>query len=241
MNWKIQCACVVIAGWCGVARAYEAPTNVPLKQVFIMESEGRNAGPFNSVRAALVPALRYRMIEEMPGECTLMNLNDARYTHVSDDETLATGLKKDLVGRGCNLAIAVGDSSARKMAKIHDEVFPGAPVLMVACDPANPCTGSAPSNAVVMAQRVNPAVAIENILRVLPGTTNIVVVMGDSPLEQKLVAEYHQAFAAFTNRVGFQWLNKIRFERVKGICSNLPPQTAIFFRIADQRPFERGI
>lgn len=221
--------CLLACSWLWLATgalAYETPTNVPLKQVFLMESESRDAAPFNSVRVALLPALRNRMIEDLPGECTLMNLNDVRYTVFKDEKGLATGLKKQVSGRGFDLAIAVGDASSRVMAKIRDEAFPGVPVLMVACDP--PVEGTTP-NTVVMARRGSPAAAIENILHVLPETTNIVVVLGDSPRERKLAVVYGQAFAAFTNRVSFQWLNKMRFERVKSACSRLPPHTAIFF------------
>jgi signal transduction histidine kinase len=70
---------------------------------------------------------------------------------------------------------------------------------------------------------------IESILQVLPDTTNIAVVIGDSPLERFWVEEMRREFARFSNRVGFEYLNKLSFDEIVQRVAELPPHSAIFY------------
>jgi signal transduction histidine kinase len=74
----------------------------------------------------------------------------------------------------------------------------------------------------------NPAV-IENILRLLPDTTNIAVVFGGSPLSKLWVEEIRRDFAPFSDRIHFTWLNDLSLEEMKKKVATLPPHSAIFF------------
>jgi signal transduction histidine kinase len=64
---------------------------------------------------------------------------------------------------------------------------------------------------------------------VLPETNNIVVVVGNSPLEKFWVGQLREAFQPFANRVAITWFNELSFEDMLKRSATLPPESAIFF------------
>ena len=70
------------------------------------------------------------------------------------------------------------------------------------------------ANATSLSVNLNLPGIVENILRVLPRTTTIAVVIGNSPLEKFWLTELRQELQPFTNRVQFIWLNELSFESI---------------------------
>ena len=71
--------------------------------------------------------------------------------------------------------------------------------------------------------------AIANILRVLPDTTNVAVVIGASPIEKYWLEQMRAEFQRFEGRVRFTWFNELSFEEMLKRAATLPPRSAIFF------------
>jgi PAS domain S-box-containing protein len=69
---------------------------------------------------------------------------------------------------------------------------------------------------------------VQDMLQVAPATTNIVVIIGASPLEQYWTTAFRQEFASFTNRVGFTWLNDLSLDQMLERVAKLPPRSFIF-------------
>ena len=78
----------------------------------------------------------------------------------------------------------------------------------------------------------------------LPETADVVVVMGDSPIERYWVEQLRAAFRPLEDRVKFTWFNKLSFEEVLKRASALPPRSAIYFGLlsvdAAGVPHEQG-
>ena len=85
-----------------------------------------------------------------------------------------------------------------------------------------------PNDAVVALRQDLPA-AIENILRLLPKTKTIMVVLGNSPLEKFWLAEGKREFEPFTKRVDFIWTNDLPFDQILKRAAVLPPNSAILY------------
>jgi PAS domain S-box-containing protein len=68
----------------------------------------------------------------------------------------------------------------------------------------------------------------EDILQLAPDTTNIVCVIGASPVERYWTAEFQSEFARFTNRVSFTWLNDLPFDQMLERLKRLPPRSFVF-------------
>jgi hypothetical protein len=68
-------------------------------------------------------------------------------------------------------------------------------------------------------------------LHVLPETADIVVVIGDSPIERFWAEQLRIAFRPFEKRVTFTWFNELSFEEMLKRAATLPPRSAIFFAL----------
>ncbi len=85
------------------------------------------------------------------------------------------------------------------------------------------------AHATAVALRLELPEIVENILRILPGTKNIAVVLGNSPLEKFWLVELRREFQPITNRVSFTWLNELPFEEMRRRAATLPPHSAILY------------
>src|SRR5262249_11849391 len=65
--------------------------------------------------------------------------------------------------------------------------------------------------------------------RILPGTTNIAVVLGSSKLAGFWKQELQREFAVFTNRLGFTWLDQYSLANLQKQVGRLPPHSAILY------------
>src|SRR4029079_1958779 len=81
----------------------------------------------------------------------------------------------------------------------------------------------------VVAASNNDAAFFENILRVLPLTTTIAIVVGASPSETWWRKEVAKSAAHFADRVQFRWYDELSFEDMLKDAANLPPHSAIFW------------
>jgi signal transduction histidine kinase len=88
-------------------------------------------------------------------------------------------------------------------------------------------------------------VIIEHMLRVFPQTTDVAIVLGNSPLEKYWVEQLRADFKRFEGRVAFTWLNELSLEEMLQRAATLPPRSAIFFGLfsvdAAGVPHEEGI
>jgi signal transduction histidine kinase len=64
---------------------------------------------------------------------------------------------------------------------------------------------------------------------VLPETNNIVVIVGNAPIEKFWLGQLRKAFQSFANRVAFTWFNELPFEDILKHSATLPPRSAIFY------------
>ena len=83
----------------------------------------------------------------------------------------------------------------------------------------------------VVAVRINYLAALENILRVLPDTKNVTVVVGPSPIEKFWKDEIAKEAEPLTNRVTLSWTDHLSFEELLKHAAALPPQSAIFWEL----------
>jgi signal transduction histidine kinase len=86
-------------------------------------------------------------------------------------------------------------------------------------------------NDALVASDVDFILIVENILRLLPNTTNIVMVLGNSPNEQYWSEQIRADLKPLENRVALTWFNELSFDEMLKRSAELPPNTAIFFAL----------
>ena len=66
-------------------------------------------------------------------------------------------------------------------------------------------------------------------MKLLPQTTDVAVVVGNSPVERYWTSELARAFQPFTDRVKIEWFNDLTFDAMLQRAAAMPPTTAILW------------
>ena len=132
--------------------------------------------------------------------------------------------------RAPDLIVALGAPAARFVQRHKTDMFPKTPMLLAAVEVRRIEPSLLSEQDAVAGVRYDQVAAIENMLRLLPETKAIAIIVGVSPGERYWAGEYQRVLGPLLkNKVelifyGEQPLNEI----LKGVAS-LPPHTAIFF------------
>ena len=207
-----------------VSLGVHAATGEP-KRVLILDSFGRDFAPWN----AITPALKTELAQQSPGpiEFHEASLETARFGDALAERPFAEYLRALFNGRKLDLAVLVGGPAVQFWWRHRDALFSGTPVVIGGIYQRVLRTVTLTPNDTAVASQLDMQAIIEIILRVLPQTTNIAVVSGDSPLERFWMAQCRQAWEPFTNRVHFTWLNELPFAEMCRRAAELPPRSAV--------------
>jgi PAS domain S-box-containing protein len=178
--------------------AYGAATGSP-KRVLVLDPFGRNVAPFTTAVSSFRTTLARELGE--PVDIYELPLELARFSGPEGETPLVTFLEGRLKEQPVDLVVA---SEPRMMS----------PELLR-------------TNATAVTQRVSLPGMVEDILRLQPQTTNIVVVFGASTLERFWTEQCRREFQVFTNRVGFTWVNDLTLGQILRQCSALPPNSFV--------------
>ena len=197
------------------------------KRLLILDSFGRDVAPFNTA----VSTFRTTLARELgaPVDIYEASLDAARFAEPERETPFVEFLKFRFEGRSLDLVVPVGAPAARFVSKYRDALFPNVPVVFTGVDPRIVPPGAVRTNATLATQRVNLSGIVEDMLRVQPDTTNVVVIFGASPLEKFWVSECRREFGQFTNRVSFTWLNDLALDAMIERVAVLPPRSFIMF------------
>ena len=195
------------------------------KRVLVIHSFGSAAPPFTTYSVAFETELTQRLGE--PVDLDEVSLDHARFAEHEAEEALVDYLQKRQAKWQPDLVVPIGSPAGVFVEKYRERLFPQTPILYSAMDTRRP-PGEFQKNAAFVGESFNAPSFIEDILQVAPDTTNIVCVIGASPLERFWTATFQTEFARFTNRVSFTWLNDLPFDKMLNHLHRLPPHSFIF-------------
>jgi signal transduction histidine kinase len=127
-----------------------------------------------------------------------------------------------------DLAVVVGGAALRLYERYRAQLFPSTPLVAIAEERRFPASNF-PGNETTITTTIDLSGVIRNILQVLPETTNVAVVIGNSPIERYWAEQIRIAFRPFESRVSFTWFNDLLFEDMLKRAATLPPRSAIYF------------
>ena len=130
-----------------------------------------------------------------------------------------------------DLIVSIGAPAAAFVQRHRHELFADTPMVFTAVDERRVQSSVLSDNDSVVAVRINYLAALENILRVLPDTKNVTVVVGTSPIEKFWKDEIAKEAEPLTNRVTLSWTDHLSFEELLKHAAALPPQSAIFWEL----------
>ena len=204
-----------------------AATNVPAKRVLIIDSFGRDIGPFNAVASTFRTTLARELAE--PVDIDEAPFDTARFIEPNREAPFVDFLQNHYSARKLDLVVPINFPALSFVVRHRNRLFPDTPMLITATDQRRIRPEFLATNTAVVPYNVDLPPMVEAILQVLPDTKNIVVVLGNSPLEKFWLSEFRREFQRFTNRVSFTWFNDLSFEEMKKQAAALPAHSAIFY------------
>jgi signal transduction histidine kinase len=158
-----------------------------------------------------------------------VTLQTVRGSRNEPDEATLLNLRQLLGDRRMDLVVPIGGPAASFAQHFKDRLFPGAPVLLAAVDQRFVEGSALGSGETAVMVHHDPPRMIESILRLLPDTKTVVVVIGASGLEQFWLSELKRSFQPFEDRLTFVWTNQLTFADLLKRCGSLPPHSAILY------------
>jgi signal transduction histidine kinase len=203
---------------------FSAATAEP-KRVLLIDSFGREFVPWNDYAGEIRSQLQEEW--EEPLDIYELSLTPALFGQGNRD--FANYLHALFSDREPDLILTMGGAAASFVQQFRQSLFPATPALLAAFDPRSVQYHSLSTNDAAVPVDIDFASSIENILRVLPDTTNIAVVIGNSPHEKELTERMRTAFQPLTDRVTFTWFNELSFDEMMKRAARLAPHSAIFW------------
>jgi signal transduction histidine kinase len=195
------------------------------KRVLLLRSYGRDYVPWyvENFRSEL------NRLSPTPVDLHEASLATARFAEGQEEGPFVDYLRALFSVRPLDLVVTVSAPAADFFQRHRQQLLPSTPMLFAFVEQRRVQFTRLTANDAVVTMSIDLAGAVENILRVLPDTSNIAIVLGNSSLEKYWAEQIRDAVQPFTNRVAFTWFNDLPFDQILKRAATLPPRSAIFF------------
>ena len=197
------------------------------RRVLIINSFGSRFAPFDEFASVL----RTEIARQSPGPVEFLEtpLELARFEDVGGEGPFARYVGTLVTGRRPDLVITIGGPAAHFAASHREELSAAVPLLITGLDSRHRPELADQPNQVVVDFTIHPAAIVEDILRLLPDTTTLAIVLGNSPLEKYWHAQLERELRPLAGRVTLLWLDALSLEQMRQRVSTLPARSAILF------------
>jgi signal transduction histidine kinase len=196
------------------------------KRVMLLHSFGRDFAPWNEYARTIREELDQQSKE--PLDIFEASLATARFRD-NDEGPFVDYLHALFANRKFDLVVSIGGPAVSFFQRHREDLFPSIPAVYTGVERRLVASATLTANDAVVASSIDFHRSIENILRVLPETVNVVVILGNSPIEKYWLEQLRTAFKPFGRRVVFTWFNELSFDEMLKRVAVLPPRSAIFF------------
>jgi signal transduction histidine kinase len=198
------------------------------KRVLLLHSFGRDFAPWSEYARTF----REELNRQSPDPIDLYEASLATARFPDEEEgPFVEYLRALFAKRRLDLVVAIGSPAVGFVQRHRQELFPATPAVYTGVERRRVSYAALTANDAVIAINNDFAAVVENILHVLPETADIVVVIGNSPIEKFWTEQLRIAFRPFEKRVKFTWFNDLSFEEMLKRAATLPRRSAIFFAL----------
>ncbi len=199
------------------------------KQVMLLYSFGKDFKPWSAYATSIRAELNRQ--SSWPLDITEYSLVSARSGDEDPETPFVEYLRAIFAKRPLDLIVSVGAPAARFVQRHRQKLFATTPMVLMAVDERRVQYSSLTSNDTVVAVRINYLAAVENILKVLPDTKDVTVVVGTSPVEKFWKEAIGKELEPLANRIRLSWTDHLSFEEFLKQARTLPPNSAIFWEL----------
>jgi len=199
------------------------------KRVMLLHSFGRDFKPWSEYAKLIRTELERQ--SPWPLDITEHSLVSARSSDEDPERPFVEYLQALFAKQPLDLIVSIGAPAAAFVQRHRQRLFASTPMVFTAVEQRRVQYSTLTSNDAVVAVWINYFAAIENILRVLPDTKNIVVVVGTSPIEKFWREAIGKELEPLSSRIKFSWTDHLSFDDLLKQAAALPPQSAIFWEL----------
>lgn len=128
-----------------------------------------------------------------------------------------------------DLIVTVGGPAATFGRKYRARIFPDSPLVFAAVDQRFVDRAPLAENETAVSVRNDGAAIVDEILRLLPDTRRVMMVVGGGPLGQFWKSELTRDFTRFGDRLAFEWTDHLSLPEILRRTRELPDHSAIFY------------
>src|SRR5882757_6308011 len=220
------CVCLLVLAAILPGPASSAPRG-ELKRVLMLHSFGRDFRPWSE----FARTIRAELEQQSPWPLDLQEhtLLTARFNNPGPEAPFVDYLRSLYSGRPPDIVLSIGAPAAMFVQKYRAELFPETPMVLTAVEQRLVDRTLQTDNDTVISVHNDFSAFFGSILRVLPDTQTIAVVIGASPLENFWLNEAKREAKPFENQVAFVWYADLSFEEILKRATALPPHTVMFW------------
>jgi signal transduction histidine kinase len=209
------------------AEAIAAGPSGPAKQVLIVQSYGSDFAPFNAVSSTF----RSELARIWPGPLAYheVSLDPAGRSGEATEGPFVAYLRSIVSERAPDLVVLIGGPAVRFGVARRDRIFPSLPLLSTGFEQRLIPAGALTANDAVVAVVYDFPALVEHILRVVPKTEDVVVIIGSSPMERFWRGEIARELEPLADRVRLTFWDGLSLEEMVSRAASLPPRSAILY------------
>jgi hypothetical protein len=196
------------------------------KRVLILNPFGREFVPWNEYGRSF----REELLRRFPEGVDLYEtaLATARSSD-AEEGPFADYLQTLFAKRQLDLVVAISNPAIRFVQKYRQQIFPSVPAVFMGVEQRRVPRDSMTKNDALVVIANDFVAIVDNILTVLPNTTNIVIIFGNSPNEQYWSERVRNELKPLESRVTFTSFNDLSLEQMVQRAAVLPSNSVIFF------------
>lgn len=196
------------------------------RRVLLLHSFGANFAPWNEYARAIREELGLQSKE--PIDIFEVSLAIARSAD-KEDGPFVEYLRALFSNNQLDLVITIGAPAVNFFQEHRSQLFPTIPAVHTGLEQRRVPLSLLTANDTVVAVSIDLTNAVESMLRLVPETASVAIVIGNSPIEKYWLGQMREAIRPLENRVAFTWFNELSFEQMLQRAAKLPPRSAIFF------------
>ncbi len=199
------------------------------KRVMVLYSFGRDFKPWSEY----AKTIRTELERTSPWPINLFahSLDAARSGDPEVEQPFVEYLTALYATQPLDLIISIGAPAAAFVQRHRSSFFAGVSMVLTAIDGRRVQFSELSANDATVTVRIDYRAAFENILRLMPNTRSVVIVVGTSPIEKFWKAEIARELEPLAKRIDISWTDQLSFEEVLHDAAKLPPRTAIFWEL----------
>ena len=177
--------------------------------------------------------LRAEIDRQLPGQVDLYEswLISARFIRGQEDAAFASYLRSLFADHPLDLIVTFGAPAADFVHRYRERLFVSTPILLTDIEKRRVAAIADNSNETAVPFSIDESAFVQDILQVLPQTSGLFIVIGNSPLERYWQEQLDSSLHSFKSRLKITWLTDLSFTDLLTRVAALPPRSVIYFAL----------